>query len=78
MNGKPIDEPHVQHTDNLLSDPRDNFGPYLSRKASYLTGIIGKRGMKGALGGIADTKKHVQGKRFGLGRTKRILQDLKR
>jgi signal peptidase I len=28
-NGKPADEPYVQHTDSLLEDPRDDFGPYV-------------------------------------------------
>jgi signal peptidase I len=29
INGKPMDEPYAQHTDNSLLDPRDNFRPYL-------------------------------------------------
>ncbi len=27
INGKPAEEPYVQHTDRLLSERRDNFGP---------------------------------------------------
>jgi signal peptidase I len=33
VNGKPVQEPYVQHTDNSVRiggiEPRDNFGPYL-------------------------------------------------
>ncbi|MGO9016549.1 MAG: signal peptidase I [Dissulfurispiraceae bacterium] len=31
VNGKPLTEPYVQHTDNSVNsiEPRDNFGPYL-------------------------------------------------
>jgi signal peptidase I len=29
VNGKPLDEPYVQHTDNFLIDRRDSFGPLL-------------------------------------------------
>jgi len=29
MKGKPFDDPYGQHTDNFISDLRDNFGPYL-------------------------------------------------
>jgi signal peptidase I len=29
INGKPVSEPYVQHTDNFMSIQRDNFGPYL-------------------------------------------------
>lgn len=36
VNGKPISEPYVQHTDNSTRmggmEPRDNFGPYLVPK----------------------------------------------
>jgi signal peptidase I len=36
VNGKPVAEPYVQHTDNSLrpdgADPRDNFGPFLVPK----------------------------------------------
>jgi signal peptidase I len=29
VNGKPVSEPYVQHTDKFMSVRRDNFGPYL-------------------------------------------------
>ncbi len=31
VNGKPVTEPYIQHTDNSINsmEPRDNFGPYL-------------------------------------------------
>ena len=36
INGKPVDEPFTQHTDDAIhsaqGDPRDNFGPYLVPK----------------------------------------------
>ena len=32
INGKPIDEPYIQHTDSFLSGLRDNFSPYLVPK----------------------------------------------
>jgi len=32
VNGKPADEPYIQHTDRFLQNPRDNFGPYVVPK----------------------------------------------
>jgi signal peptidase I len=32
VNGKPVEESFTQHTDNSISQPRDNFGPYLVPK----------------------------------------------
>ncbi len=32
LNGKPLDEPYVQHTDRFLQVPRDEFGPYVVPK----------------------------------------------
>lgn len=36
VNGKPVDEPYTQHTDNSVRpggiEPRDNFGPYIVQK----------------------------------------------
>jgi signal peptidase I len=32
VNGKPADEPYVQRPDDLLEDPRDDFGPYVVPK----------------------------------------------
>jgi signal peptidase I len=29
VNGKPVSEPYVQHTDMLMSAQRDNFGPFV-------------------------------------------------
>jgi signal peptidase I len=39
VNGKPVNEPFTQHTDNSLRqqgmDPRDNFGPVIVPKGKY-------------------------------------------
>ncbi|MBI3591957.1 MAG: signal peptidase I [Nitrospirae bacterium] len=39
VNGKPVSEPYVQHTDNSVRiggiEPRDNFGPYLIPKDKF-------------------------------------------
>lgn len=39
VNGKPLDEPFAQHTDNSLRvggiEPRDNFGPFIVPKGKY-------------------------------------------
>lgn len=39
VNGKPVDEPYMQHTDNTLRpqgmDPRDNFGPLIVPEGKY-------------------------------------------
>lgn len=38
VNGKQIDEPYAQHTDNAVrpgGDPRDNFGPFIVPKGKY-------------------------------------------
>jgi len=39
VNGKPVNEPYVQHTDSSIhpggTDPRDNFGPYIVPKEKY-------------------------------------------
>lgn len=39
VNGKPIKEPYVQHTDNSIRpvgiEPRDNFGPFMVPKNKY-------------------------------------------
>lgn len=39
VNGKPVNEPYAQHTDNSLRvvgiEPRDNFGPYIVPKGKY-------------------------------------------
>lgn len=39
VNGKPVKEPYIQHTDDSLRpggiEPRDNFGPYIVPKGKY-------------------------------------------
>ncbi len=39
VNGSPVREPYIQHTDNSLKpkgiEPRDNFGPYIIPKGKY-------------------------------------------
>ncbi|MFN3478798.1 MAG: signal peptidase I [Thermodesulfovibrionales bacterium] len=39
VNGQPVKEPYIQHTDNLMRpggvEPRDNFGPYIVPKGKY-------------------------------------------
>lgn len=39
VNGSPVREPYIQHTDNSLKpkgiEPRDNFGPYIVPKGKY-------------------------------------------
>ena len=37
VNGKPADEPYVQHTDSFLEDPRDDFGPYVVPRGKLFT-----------------------------------------
>lgn len=39
VNGKPVDEPFIQHTDNSIRpvgmEPRDNFGPHIVPQGKY-------------------------------------------
>jgi len=37
VDGKPTDEPYVQHTDSFLEDPRDDFSPYVIPRGKLFT-----------------------------------------
>jgi len=37
INGKPMEEPYVQHTDHFVSDRRDNFGPIVVPEGKLFT-----------------------------------------
>ncbi len=64
VNGKAADEPYVQHTDNLLEDPRDNFGPYVvPRGKLFAMGDNRDESNDSRFFGLVDVK-DVEGKAF--------------
>jgi len=71
INGNPIDEPYVQHTDNSSNsmrtgaiEPRDNFGPYLVPKNKlFVMGDNRDQSYDSRYWGYVDMKE-VKGKAF--------------
>lgn len=65
VNGKPLNEPYVQHTDNSVGiEPRDNFGPYLVPKNKlFVMGDNRDQSYDSRYWGYVDMK-DVKGKAF--------------
>lgn len=68
VNGKPLNEPYVQHTDNSMRiggiEPRDNFGPYLVPKNKlFVMGDNRDQSYDSRYWGYVDMK-DVKGKAF--------------
>lgn len=68
VNGKPLNEPYVQHTDNSIRtggiEPRDNFGPYLVPKNKlFVMGDNRDQSYDSRYWGYVDMK-DVKGKAF--------------
>lgn len=68
VNGKPLDEPYMQHTDNSVRaggiEPRDNFGPYLVPKNKlFVMGDNRDQSYDSRYWGYVDIK-DVKGKAF--------------
>ena len=64
INGMASNEPYVQHTDNFLEDPRDDFGPYVIPKDKlFVMGDNRDESYDSRFYGFVDLK-DVEGKAF--------------